>query len=85
MSLSENLTAEEEDNKEENKELKTKDQRLPLVFGVADLKNGNKALPIFHSYFLSVVPSVPFFVLRFHLLLFFTSSPRNVLSHSLVK
>ncbi|KAI6079041.1 Usp18 [Aix galericulata] len=39
MSLSENMMA-EEDIKEENKELKTKDQRLPLVFGVADLKNG---------------------------------------------
>lgn len=43
--------AEVQNNKDEAEEPKAKDQRLALVFGVADLKNGNNVLSILHSPF----------------------------------
>lgn len=68
-----------QNNKEESKEVKAKNQKLTSVFGLADLKNGNKCFAYSSlSYFLFLVPAVPFPVHRLNFLPFLIPSVRNI-------
>jgi len=51
LALNEAMKAEADvqDNKKEAEEPQAKERRLPSVFGVADLKNGNNVLSVLHS------------------------------------
>ncbi|OXB61490.1 hypothetical protein ASZ78_005898, partial [Callipepla squamata] len=71
ISPSETMKAEEENSKEEDRELKSKDCKLLSVFGAADLRNGNHVLSFLCTLnFLALTPSVPFSVLGLCFLLY---------------